>query len=56
MEEKPGDADRRNFKLHWSVAFWRDYKPEVPGQKGSGTVNKYALTLLDLSVPVVIVL
>ncbi|DBB02563.1 TPA: hypothetical protein ACH3X3_011548 [Trebouxia sp. C0006] len=40
LEEKPGDADRRNFKLHWSVDFWTNFKSNVPGQRSQGSFNQ----------------
>ncbi|KAL3130821.1 hypothetical protein ABBQ38_000156 [Trebouxia sp. C0009 RCD-2024] len=44
LEEKPGEADARNFKLHWSVDFWkhRSQSQDLAGTNtnSSGTVNK----------------
>lgn len=42
LEEKPGEADARNFVKHWSVDFWknRGFTQELPGSKSNGTVSK----------------
>lgn len=40
LDVKPGESDRRNFKLHWSVDFWTDFKTTVPGQNSNGTLSK----------------
>ena len=39
LEEKPGDADRSNFKLHWTVDFWTNYEADVPGARSNGAFN-----------------
>ena len=44
--EKPGEADRRNFKLHWSVDFWRhrgygaDHVGPFAGVGSDGSVTR----------------
>ena len=39
LEEKPGDADRSNFKLHWTVDFWTNCEADVPGARSHGAFN-----------------
>ncbi|KAL0033282.1 hypothetical protein WJX77_001714 [Trebouxia sp. C0004] len=49
MEEKPGDADRSNFKLHWTVDFWTNCKADVPGAHSHGAVNMLSEFVQGLS-------
>lgn len=39
LEEKPGDADRSNFKLHSTVDFWTNCEADVPGAGSHGAFN-----------------
>lgn len=48
-EEKPGDSDRQNFQLHWSVDFWRTWKANVPGQRSNGALNQASEFVLGLT-------
>ncbi|DBB16477.1 TPA: hypothetical protein ACH3X3_014754 [Trebouxia sp. C0006] len=49
LEEKPGDADRSNFKLHSTVDFWTNCEADVPGARSHGAFNMLSEFVQGLS-------
>lgn len=45
---KPADADRKHFKLHWSVDFWRDFRvPDAITSDDASVASKYVQLCTD---------